>query len=90
MGSDASEASLETHPDNTLFGGDICGPIAATMNESMFQLVILKWRNAFEGLKETHDYKFVSAAGSLMKIMVIVLFHQSDFLFYLVRMLFFF
>lgn len=41
------------------------------MNESMFQLVISKWRYAFDGLKETHDYKFLSAAGSLLKIMVI-------------------
>lgn len=41
------------------------------MNDSMFQLVISKWRYAFDGLKETHDYKFLSAAGSLLKIMVI-------------------
>lgn len=78
MGADPSEAVYDTHPDNTLFGGDICGPIAATMNESMFQLVILKWRIAFEGLKETHDYKFLSVAGCLMKNMVILIFHQSD------------
>lgn len=78
MGADASEAPSETHPDKTFFGGDLCGPIASTMNESMFQLVILKWRDAFEGLKETHDYKFLSASASLMKIMVIVPFHQPD------------
>lgn len=70
MGIDASETLLDTHADNSYSGGDICGPIAATLNDLMFQLVIVKWRNAFEGLKETHDYKFVSAAGSLMKIMV--------------------
>lgn len=45
------------------------------MNESMFQLVISKWRSAFDALKETHDYKFLSAAGSLMKNMVITFFH---------------
>ena len=49
----------------------MCGPIAATMNEAMFQLVVTKWRYAFEGLKETSDFKFLSAAGSLMKNMVI-------------------
>ncbi|XP_015878277.3 uncharacterized protein LOC107414639 [Ziziphus jujuba] len=73
MGADASEAPSETHPDKTFFGGDLCGPIASTMNESMFQLVILKWRDAFEGLKETHDYKFLSASASLMKIMICML-----------------
>lgn len=41
------------------------------MNDSMFQLVISRWRNAFEGLKETNDYKFLSASSSLMKNMVI-------------------
>lgn len=57
--------------DCTIFKGDICGPIAQTMNELMFQLVVSKWRNAFDGLKETKDYKFLSAAGSFMKTMVI-------------------
>ena len=56
--------------DSTLFKGNICGPIAATMNESMFVLVISKWRYAFDGLKEINDHKFLSASGSLMKIMV--------------------
>lgn len=65
------EASVNHHADSTLFEGSICGPIAESMNESMFLLVISKWRNAFDGLKETNDYKFLSAAGSLMKIMVI-------------------
>ncbi|KAL1296480.1 hypothetical protein AAHE18_19G284400 [Arachis hypogaea] len=52
------------------FNGQICGPIAASLNESMFQLVISKWRQAYEGLKETNDYKFLSAAGSLLKNMI--------------------
>ncbi|KAK6925919.1 Timeless, N-terminal [Dillenia turbinata] len=65
-----SDASNDGHGDSTLFKGDICGPIAATMNESMFKLVIFKWQNAFEGLKETNDYKFLSAAGSSMKAML--------------------
>ncbi|KAJ1385396.1 Timeless protein [Sesbania bispinosa] len=52
------------------FSGQICGPIAASLNESMFQLVISKWRHAYDGLKETNDYKFLSAAGSLLKNMI--------------------
>lgn len=69
---DAFEASLNCYADSTLFKGNICGPIAASMNESMFLLVLSKWRDAYDGLKETKNYKFVSAAGSLMKIMVVV------------------
>ncbi|KAI0507977.1 hypothetical protein KFK09_014107 [Dendrobium nobile] len=49
---------------------DLCGPIAATMNEAMYSLVISKWREASDGVKITNDYKFLSAAGSLMKSMV--------------------
>lgn len=71
MGADISEAFIDKDANSIIFRGDICGPITESMNESMFQLVILKWRNAFDGLKETHDYKFLSAAGSLMKTMVI-------------------
>lgn len=67
---DTSETFANEYADSTFFKGDICGPIAATMNEAMFLLVVLKWRNAFDGLKETNDYKFLSAAGSLMKNMV--------------------
>lgn len=74
MGSDNFEAFVDKDADSTIFGGDICGPITQSMNESMFQLVILKWRSAFEGLKETNNYKFLSAAGSLMKTMVIFTF----------------
>lgn len=64
-------ASLNHHADSTLFKGNKCGPIAASMNESMFLLLFSKWQYAYDGLKETKDYKFVSAAGSLMKIMVV-------------------
>ncbi|ONI25468.1 hypothetical protein PRUPE_2G304900 [Prunus persica] len=67
---DTTEAPTHKDADITFFRGDVCGPIAASMNESMFQLVISKWRYAFDGLKETHDYKFLSAAGSLLKIMI--------------------
>ncbi|KAL6533264.1 hypothetical protein OROMI_027376 [Orobanche minor] len=64
-----NETSATCH-DNTLFKGNICGPIAETMNESMFLMVVSKWRFAFEGLKQTNDYKFLSAAGSLVKTMI--------------------
>ncbi|MBA0875977.1 hypothetical protein Goshw_026901 [Gossypium schwendimanii] len=69
-GNAASEASADNCADDSFFQGDVCGPIAASMNESMFQLVISSWRNAFEGLKETNDYKFLSAASSLLKNMI--------------------
>ncbi|XP_077228993.1 timeless family protein isoform X2 [Tasmannia lanceolata] len=66
----SEESSINQNADGTLFHGDICGPIAATMNETMFAIVTSKWRNAFDGLKETNDYKFLSAAGALMKDMI--------------------
>ncbi|CAH2049299.1 unnamed protein product [Thlaspi arvense] len=69
---DACEASLN-HQADTIFEGNICGPIAASLNEAMFLLVISKWRYAYDGLKETNDYKFVSAAGSLVKTMIRIL-----------------
>lgn len=68
--STSEASSISKNADDTLFHGDICGPIAATMNEAMFLLVISKWRETFDGLKETNDYKFLSASGSLMKDMV--------------------
>ncbi|GJN15264.1 hypothetical protein PR202_gb02160 [Eleusine coracana subsp. coracana] len=58
------------HGENLPFHGDICGPVAATLNEDMFNLVILRWRETYDALKETNDYKTLSAAGSLMKCMV--------------------
>ncbi|KAJ9565068.1 hypothetical protein OSB04_001034 [Centaurea solstitialis] len=65
-----SESSEDRDADSTFFEGNICGSISETMNESMFLLVISKWRTAFDGLKETNNYKFLSAAGSLTKIMI--------------------
>ncbi|KAL7601712.1 hypothetical protein Lser_V15G22269 [Lactuca serriola] len=65
-----SESSKDHDAESTLFEGNICGSISETMNEPMFLLVVSKWRSAFDGLKETNDYKFLSAAGSLMKIMI--------------------
>ncbi|XP_024642189.1 protein timeless homolog isoform X2 [Medicago truncatula] len=56
--------------DASDYSGKICGPIEASLNESMFQLVISKWRQAYDGLKETNDYMFLSAAGSLLKNMI--------------------
>ncbi|KAL6848915.1 hypothetical protein ACP4OV_021498 [Aristida adscensionis] len=58
------------HGDDLPFHGDICGPVAATLNEDMFNLVISRWRETYDSLKETNDYKTLSAAGSLMKNMI--------------------
>ncbi|XP_009388052.2 uncharacterized protein LOC103974877 [Musa acuminata AAA Group] len=56
--------------NNLSFHGNICGPVAETINEAMFNLVISKWLQAFDSLKETNDYKSLSAAGSLFKNMI--------------------
>ncbi|KZV33466.1 protein timeless [Dorcoceras hygrometricum] len=64
------EVQKTTHDDVTLFDGCVCRPVSQTLNESMFLLVISKWRYAFEGLKQTNDYKLLSAAGSLVKTMI--------------------
>ncbi|KAH9646677.1 Timeless family protein [Citrus sinensis] len=61
---EALEASTTEFADSTLFKGNICGPIASTMDESMFKLVISKWQDASEDLKKTNNYKFMSAAAS--------------------------
>ncbi|XP_042002147.1 protein timeless homolog isoform X1 [Salvia splendens] len=65
-----NEETANSLDDDALFKGSICGPIAETLTESMFLLVISKWRYAFEALKQTNDYKFLSAAGSLAKVMI--------------------
>ncbi|WJX14434.1 hypothetical protein P8452_04700 [Trifolium repens] len=69
-----TKEDMDTFGDNDAdapdFSGKICGPVEASLNESMFQLVISKWRQAYDGLKETNDYKFLSAAGSLLKNMI--------------------
>ncbi|CAN4087655.1 unnamed protein product [Withania somnifera] len=57
----------------TVFRGCICGPIAESLNISMFQLVHLRWRYSLETLKETNDCKFLYVAGSLMKTMLLML-----------------
>ncbi|CAO2827810.1 unnamed protein product [Amaranthus hypochondriacus] len=54
--------------DSTLFKGELCGPIASTLNDSMFGLVIAKWQFAFDGLKEMKNNAFLSVAGSLLKL----------------------
>lgn len=72
-----SEASLGGGSVNDLpFSEDICGPVASTINEAMFSLVITRWREAFEGLKVTNDHRSLSAAGSLMKNMVSIPLNQ--------------
>uniref|UniRef100_A0ACD5TDG3 Uncharacterized protein n=1 Tax=Avena sativa TaxID=4498 RepID=A0ACD5TDG3_AVESA len=73
--SNAGPQPSETSPsneseDNLPFHGDICGPVAATLNEDMFNIVISRWRETYEDLKQIKDYKTLSAAGSLMKNMI--------------------
>ncbi|KAF3772833.1 hypothetical protein EJ110_NYTH56841 [Nymphaea thermarum] len=63
-------SSMDQGTNDGLFHGAVCGPIAETMNEAMFTLVLSKWHYAFDSLKETHDYKFLSSSGSLMKEMM--------------------
>ncbi|KAI3956425.1 hypothetical protein MKX01_016838 [Papaver californicum] len=57
MERDTTKAETSKFNDTTSFQGDICGPIAVTLNETMFSLVIRKWRIAFEVLKETKKGK---------------------------------
>ncbi|KAJ3695187.1 hypothetical protein LUZ60_000564 [Juncus effusus] len=52
---------------------NICGPVAETVNEEMFKLVINRWQEIFEGIKQTNDYKSLSAAGSLLKHMIFMI-----------------
>ncbi|CAN6464590.1 unnamed protein product [Victoria cruziana] len=66
----AEEGSIDQSTNDGLFHGAVCGPIAETMNETMFTLVLSKWHYAFDSLKETHDYKFLSSSASLMKEMI--------------------
>ncbi|KFK26897.1 hypothetical protein AALP_AA8G307700 [Arabis alpina] len=68
-----SELSTDQNAGGNFSKSDICAPIAATINDRMFMLVISKWRCAFDGLKETKDFKFLSAAGSLLKTMLCLL-----------------
>ncbi|CAH8329047.1 unnamed protein product [Eruca vesicaria subsp. sativa] len=67
------ELSTDQNSGGNFSKSDICAPIAATINDRMFSLVISKWRSAFDGLKETKDFKFLSAAGSLVKTMFCLL-----------------
>ncbi|XP_044422357.1 protein timeless homolog isoform X10 [Triticum aestivum] len=69
-GPQLSETSPGNECDDLPFCGDICGPVAATLNEDMFNIVLSMWREAYEDLKQTKDYKTLSAAGSLMKNMI--------------------
>ncbi|CAH8279425.1 unnamed protein product [Arabidopsis lyrata] len=70
---ETSELSTNQKAGVNFSKSDICAPIAATINDRMFLLVISKWRCAFDGLKETKDFKFLYAAGSLVKTMLCLL-----------------
>ncbi|KAJ1689619.1 hypothetical protein LUZ63_013774 [Rhynchospora breviuscula] len=70
---DPLSETLNNQHASANFKGDICGPVAETINEEMFNLVLNRWRETFEGLKQTNDYKSLSAAGSLMKNMIFMI-----------------
>ncbi|KAJ4771365.1 Topoisomerase 1-associated factor 1 [Rhynchospora pubera] len=70
---DPLSEALNNQHGSANFKGDICGPVAETINEEMFNLVLNRWRETFEGLKQTNDYKSLSAAGSLMKNMIFMI-----------------
>lgn len=65
---EVNKGNADVH--DTVFQGLICAPIASTMNEPTFNIVISKWHNAFEALKETHDLKSLTTAGALIKEMI--------------------
>ncbi|TMW93204.1 hypothetical protein EJD97_012027 [Solanum chilense] len=69
---DAQEP-MDSRAGSTLFRGCICGPIAESLNISMFQLVLSRWCFSLETLKETNDCKFLYVAGSLIKTMLLML-----------------
>ncbi|KAF6997707.1 hypothetical protein CFC21_013904 [Triticum aestivum] len=69
-GPQLSETSPGNECDDLPFRDDICGPVAATLNEDMFNIVLSRWREAYEDLKHSKDYKTLSAADSLMKNMI--------------------
>lgn len=68
---EVNECNKDVH--DTVYQGLICAPIASTMNEPIFNMVISKWHYAFETLKETHDLKSLTTAGALIKEMIHIL-----------------
>lgn len=78
-----NETSNNQQTDSMLFAGSLCGPLSESLNESMFILIISRWRLAFDSLKETNDTTLLSAAGSLVKIMVICFSPSPMFLFFI-------
>lgn len=78
-----NETSNNQQTDSMLFAGSLCGPLSESLNESMFILIISRWRLAFDSLKETNDTTLLSAAGSLVKIMVICFSLSPMFLFFI-------
>lgn len=47
-----------------------CGEIAATMDEEMFNMVVARWREYAETIKEGKEFTALAAAGALLKDMV--------------------
>jgi timeless len=55
-----------------VFQGKLCGPVASTMDEDMFAMVVSRWHMYAEGAKETKDWKSLTVTGSLFKEMVLM------------------
>lgn len=47
-----------------------CGEIAATMDEEMFNMVVSRWREYADTIKEGKEFTALAAAGALLKDMV--------------------
>jgi timeless len=47
-----------------------CGEIAATMDEEMFNMVVSRWREYADTIKEGKEFSALAAAGALLKDMV--------------------
>ncbi|KAI5080095.1 hypothetical protein GOP47_0005574 [Adiantum capillus-veneris] len=59
----------EGHSDS-LFQGQFCGPVASTMAQDMFVMVVSRWHTYSEAAKEANDWASLSIASSLFKEMV--------------------
>ncbi|KAH7442845.1 hypothetical protein KP509_02G004400 [Ceratopteris richardii] len=62
-------ASLDEDKD-CLFQGLLCGPIASTMDQDMFTMVVLQWHKFADLAKETNDWDSLSTTSSLFKEMI--------------------
>ncbi|MCO5566400.1 hypothetical protein L7F22_020077 [Adiantum nelumboides] len=55
---------------NRSFQEQLCGPVASTMDQDMFVMVVSRWHAYSEAAKEANDWTSLSIASSLFKEMV--------------------